>query len=70
MNKLNLKKKIISVLNNDQQSTIKGGQEVAGTTSNSGCTGFLCCNQKPCIPLTDGGGSTCLMTNCIEGISD
>ena len=55
MSKLNLKKKVVSVLTDEQQSSIKGG----GTTSYSNCTGFLCCSQKPCVPASEGAGVTC-----------
>lgn len=60
MSKLSLKKKVISVLSDDQQSSINGGAD--GTTSYSGCTGFLCCNQQPCVPASEGTGNTCLMS--------
>ncbi|WP_299207945.1 class I lanthipeptide [uncultured Dokdonia sp.] len=60
MSKLNLKKKVVSVLTDEQQASIKGG----GTTSYSNCTGFLCCNQKPCVVLTDGPAATCRMQDC------
>lgn len=57
MKKLNLKKKVISELTNEQKLSIKGG----GTTSYSECTGFLCCNQKPCVPASEGAGFSCAM---------
>ncbi|WP_299207947.1 class I lanthipeptide [uncultured Dokdonia sp.] len=57
MSKLNLKKKVVSVLTDEQQASIKGG----GTTSYSNCTGFLCCSQKPCVPASEGLGVTCRM---------
>lgn len=55
MSKLSLKKKVVSVLTEEQQASIKGG----GTTSYSNCTGFLCCSQKPCVPASEGAGITC-----------
>ena len=62
MSKLSLKMKVVSVLNQEQQSSIKGGNmEEAGTTSYSNCTGFLCCSQKPCVPASEGAGITCNM---------
>ena len=63
MKKLNLKKKIITVLTDQEKQFINGGKVApAGTTSYSDCSGFLCCNQKPCIPASEGLGITCLLT--------
>ena len=71
MKKLNLKKKVVSVLTDEEKQFVNGGggdlsfDKAAGTTSYSGCTGFLCCSQKPCVPASEGVGNTCLMTpNC------
>ncbi|MCF6308124.1 MAG: class I lanthipeptide [Flavobacteriaceae bacterium] len=61
MSKLSLKKKTVTILTDEQKSTVNGG---AGTTSYSGCTGFLCCNQQPCVPASMGTGNTCLMSGC------
>lgn len=58
MSKLNLKKKVVTVLTDEEKASINGG----GTTSYSNCTGFLCCSQKPCVPASEGLGVTCLMT--------
>jgi hypothetical protein len=67
MKKLNLKKKVISELTDEQKLSIKGG----GTTSYSECTGFLCCNQQPCtttVPASEGWGVTCLQQpGCYAG---
>ena len=57
MKKLNLKKKVVSVLTDEEKQFVNGGGDLnfdkaAGTTSYSGCTGFLCCNQRPCNPPT------------------
>ncbi|MFH6995952.1 class I lanthipeptide [Flavobacterium sp. FlaQc-48] len=60
MKKLNLKKKVITVLTDSQMQSINGG---AGTTSYSGCSGFACCSQKPCVPASEGAGITCLMNS-------
>ena len=49
MKKLNLKKKVVSVLTDKQMQTVEGG----GTTSYSNCTGFLCCAPHPCVPLSE-----------------
>ncbi len=59
MSKLSLTKKVVSVLTEEQKLSINGGKEEAGTTSYSGCTGFLCCSQKPCVPASQGAGITC-----------
>jgi|GEM_PF-3515321 len=66
MSKLNLKKKVVSILTEQEQESVKGGRQ-AGTTSYTGCTGFLCCNKQPCVPASMGTGNTCLMT-CDDGI--
>ncbi|WP_375563078.1 class I lanthipeptide [Bernardetia sp. OM2101] len=60
MSKLNLKKKVVSVLTEEQQSSINGG----GTTSYSGCTGFLCCSPHGCEPASAGQGNTCWGGSC------
>ncbi|MFH6995951.1 class I lanthipeptide [Flavobacterium sp. FlaQc-48] len=60
MKKLNLKKKVITVLTDREMQSINGG---AGTTSYSGCSGFACCSQKPCVPASEGAGVTCLMND-------
>jgi|688.fasta_scaffold21191_7 hypothetical protein len=57
MKKLNLKKKVITVLTDQEKQLINGG----GTTSYSDCSGFLCCTQKPCVPASEGAGNTCSM---------
>jgi hypothetical protein len=44
MKKINLNKKVVSVLTHQEQAKIKGG----GTTSYSRCTGFGCCSYKDC----------------------
>ena len=49
MKKLNLKKKVVSVLSDEETKNIKGG----GTTSYSNCTGFLCCSPKGCAPASE-----------------
>ncbi|KAF2329086.1 class I lanthipeptide [Flavobacterium daemonense] len=58
MKKLNLKKKVISELTDEQKLSIKGGEF---TTSYSKCTAILCCEQKPCVPASEGAGITCTM---------
>jgi hypothetical protein len=58
MKKLNLKKKVITVLTDKEKQSINGG----GTTSYSECSGFLCCSPQPCVPASEGTGSTCLMS--------
>jgi hypothetical protein len=63
MKKLNLKKKVITVLTDQEKQFVNGGY-VAGTTSYSNCSGFLCCNQQPCVPASMGTGNTCLMGGC------
>lgn len=63
MKKLNFKKKVISELSDEQKMSINGG----GTTSYSGCSGFLCCDQQPCVPASEGTGNTCLMNGCEGG---
>lgn len=45
MKKLNLKKKVVSVLTDEETKNVKGG---AFTTSYTGCTGALCCDPKGC----------------------
>lgn len=45
MKKLNLKKKVISVLTDEEKRNVQGGD---GTTSYSNCSGFLCCDYKHC----------------------
>jgi bacteriocin-like protein len=57
MKKLELKKKVVSVLTDKQMQSIEGG----GTTSYSRCTDFTCCAQQPCVPASEGTGNTCLM---------
>jgi hypothetical protein len=58
MKKLNLKKKIIAKLSDQEQLTVKGG--LAITTSFSACTHFLCCGPGcPPPPST-------LQTDCGE----
>lgn len=59
MKNLNLKKKVISVLTDEQMQSVNGG----GTTSFTECTGFLCCTPKPCVPASEGVGQTCLLQN-------
>ncbi|WP_031453632.1 class I lanthipeptide [Flavobacterium chungangense] len=55
MKKLNLKKKVISELTDEQKLSIKGG----GTTSYSECTGFLCCNYHGCAIASEGPQRSC-----------
>ena len=56
MKKLNLKKKVVSVLTDRQMQSVEGG----GTTSYTNCTGFLCCSPDCLPPPTEGVGQTCL----------
>lgn len=58
MKKLNLKKKVISVLTDQEQKSINGG----GTTSYSNCTGFACCNYQGCGPASTV--TKCTTINC------
>ena len=59
MKKLELKKKVVSVLTDKQMQSVEGG----GTTSYSNCTGFTCCAQQPCgPPASEGTGSSCTMS--------
>lgn len=44
MKKLNLRKKVVSVLTDEEKQFINGGE---GTTSYSECTKFICCDQNP-----------------------
>jgi hypothetical protein len=60
MKKLNLKKKVISVLTDQEKKSINGGD----TTSYSGCSGFLCCNYQGCGPASTV--TKCTTTNCPE----
>lgn len=62
MKKLELKKKVISVLTNSEQRSINGGKAAAGTTSYTNCSGFLCCSPEPCVSASLGSGASCLMT--------
>lgn len=57
MKKLDLKKKVVSVLTDQEMQSINGG----GTTSYTNCTAFLCCSPKPCVPASEGVGTTCLL---------
>ena len=64
MKRLNLKKKVITVLTDQEKQFINGGKAIdggGGTTSYSDCSGFLCCSQKPCVPASEGAGYSCLM---------
>jgi hypothetical protein len=61
MKKLNLKKKVITVLTDQEKQSIDGGG-VAATTSYSNCSGFLCCDDHGCKPASEGYGSTCLLS--------
>lgn len=65
MKKLELNKKVITVLTDQEKETIKGG----GTTSYSNCTGFLCCSPQPCVPASEGTGVTCWMNPDCKPIS-
>ena len=62
MSKLNLKKKVVSVLTDEQQASVKGG----GTTSYTKCTGFLCCSPKSCdvLGITIKGNTCVAQTTC------
>lgn len=60
MKKLELKKKVVSVLTDKQMQSVEGG----GTTSYSNCSGFTCCAQQPCVPASEGTGNTCTMSPC------
>jgi hypothetical protein len=55
MKKLNLKKKVISELTNEQKLSIKGG----GTTSYSECTGLFCCHYHGCDVASMGYDKSC-----------
>ena len=57
MKKLNLNKRVVSVLTDQEKVQINGG----GTTSRSNCTGILCCDPKGCDPQT---GSDCPSYTC------
>jgi len=63
MKKFNLKKKVISVLTDQEKNSINGGLNAggAGTTSFTNCSGVLCCNPQPCLPASEGVGATCLL---------
>lgn len=50
MKKLNLNKKVVSVLTDQEKRTVNGG----GTTSYSNCTGFACCSYKDCADTSSG----------------
>ena len=69
MKKLELNKKVVAVLTDKEKQSIVGGKEMAGTTSYSNCSGFLCCSQKPCVPASEGAGVTCLMNPDCKPIS-
>jgi bacteriocin-like protein len=58
MKKLTLKKKIITVLSDNEMQSVNGG----GTTSYSNCSGFACCNYQGCQPASQGTGTTCLIS--------
>lgn len=64
MKKLNLKKKVVSVLTDEEKQFINGGE---GTTSYSECTKFICCEYKGCKDASLGVGNTCLTTPNCEG---
>lgn len=64
MRKLNLKKKVITVLTDQEKQFVNGGIAATGTTSYSDCSGFLCCSQKSCKPASEGDGATCLNAGC------
>ena len=59
MKKLNLKKKVITVLTDQEKMGVNGGQVAAGTTSYSQCTGLFCCGQQPCIKASEGYSPGC-----------
>ena len=59
MKKLDLKKKVVSVLTSQEQQQVVGG--AVGTTSFTGCSGFLCCDVQACKPASLGDGESCLL---------
>jgi bacteriocin-like protein len=55
MKKLELKRKVVSVMTDKQMQTVEGG----GTTSYSNCTGFTCCSpQGGCGDISVGNSCT------------
>lgn len=55
MKKLTLKKKVITVLSDNEMQSVNGG----GTTSYSECSGLFCCDYKGCQPASEGHGISC-----------
>lgn len=64
MKKLDLKRKVVSVLTNQEQQSVNGGKVNLGTTSYTKCSGFLCCSPEPCVEASMGTGTTCVMQGC------
>lgn len=60
MKKLDLKKKVVSVLTSQEQQQVVGG--AVGTTSFTNCTGLFCCDPQACLPASEGVGQTCLLS--------